>query len=92
MLVHLWLEYSKAFLWSKGAEALPYAAPELPLGGCGMLTALCLQMWGGDGTLLKTCSEEMWAARFLNWRGTNLKTGKYFTMIAQEKQDYQEWD
>lgn len=49
MLVHLWLEYSKDFLWSKGAEALPYAAPELPLGGCGMLTALCLQMWGGDG-------------------------------------------
>lgn len=48
MLVHLWLEYSKDFLWSKGAEALPYAAPELPLGGCGMLTALFLQMWGGD--------------------------------------------
>lgn len=25
-------EYSKDFLWSKGAEVLPYAAPELPLG------------------------------------------------------------
>lgn len=47
---------------------------------------------GRGRTLLKTCSEEMWATRFINWRGTNLKTGKYFTMIAQEKQDYQEWD
>lgn len=56
--------------------------------GCTLLSAF----GSGDGTLLKTWSEEMWAARFINWRGTNLKTGKYFILIAQEKQDYQEWD
>ena len=86
MLVHLWLEYSKDFRCSNVAEALHYAAPELPFGWLWDAHCSLPSDWGGDGTLLQTCSEEM------NWRGTNLKTGKYFTMIAQEKQDYQEWD
>jgi hypothetical protein len=38
----------------------------------------------GRGQCLINWSEEMWAAKFVNWRGNNVKTGKYFIVIIQE--------
>lgn len=68
---HLWLQCPR--LCSAELKT-PEAAPELSL----------VWVWGAA---FKNWSEEMWAARLVNWRGPNVQTSKYFIVIIQEERN-----